>query len=597
VARRSLSDVERLAANLSTSESKCESREHMFGVVELALGWPEGLSVLISLDLCPLGAMITAACAGDAASLRELFKTKRPVFARPRRICSHCGHYYSFYDTEMWLFKLARDSAIMQTITDELVFRRKALNEVAIQVLHPWERESFGLESSQMLDHQSTAVYKALVTREKLPYWLEGCGISSPHHIIATLSKSSLQMVECSQLLFTAGFRAIDTKDECNRTPLQLRTTRFPEGYVNFMANGIADVIFWFLQRGASPIFDDGLDADSKCWPTVLFYLFGSPAKHWNKMEAALFASLIPHNSVYPIRDGCQCFCSDGGCVAPSMVWRRAHSSHTWDLDPTFYRYRGGMLEKFCSISELDETQMHSVLWDFCRAELFLRLGMAHTCCARQPTRWGKRPSAMEEEDRTNIQEDESEFAAQLEMLMAEYEQAYSCFEGDIKKFWGLWWGVVDAILPPLTVEEANQHHMNRRCVRERRDRREREALHRIGYDPEMAFLDIITSHFSKLRNVFSEDALSGNGKGDEHPARNHAVPTPNGTDGQLFREGGPGPWPVEDFDSCIMRRFVSHECCCGVSYYCRRACCGGDCGQSDPGFSLGECCCVEEES
>ena len=598
VARRSLPDVERLAANLPTSELKCNPRDDTFGAVELALGWPEGLSVLTSLDLCPLNAMTVAACAKDATSLQILFKTKRPVFARPGRICAHC---VGVFDHEMWLFGLTDDLLITQTITDELVVRRQALNEVAIQVLHPWERESFGLSSSQMLGQQSAAVCEALVVREKLPYWLEGCGTASPYHVLARTLKAFPQRRQCLQILFTAGFQAIDTKDENNCTPLQLRVMEHKtrvNGYEKDDAAWLIGDTLWFLQHGARPIFDDGLNADSECWPTVLFYLLGCLVMmFWNEMEAAPLVSLVPSTSIYPIRDGCQCFCSDGGCVAPSMIWRRSHLPFFKHLGSTSYLYRGWMLEKFCSTWELNNKHIHSVLGDFCRVELFHRLGMTHTCCARAPRRGNLGPPSTGEKERMGIQEDEAEFAAQLEIFMVEYEQAHTCFVGDIKEFWGLWWWVVDAILPPLTVEEANQHYMSRMCVRERRHKRELEALYRGGYDPGAPFVDIIRNHFSKLRKVFSEVVLLGNWEGNEHPERNYAVPAPNGTDGHLFHKGRPGPWPVEDSKSSITGRFISHSCCCGRYHVCKSICCGGNCSRSDPDFSLGSCCCVEEET
>lgn len=79
---RQFHEVKRLAKNLNNS-CQCGLAKNWsaFSLLELALGWEEGLSYLVSLDLCPFSAIQLACLVRDNVSLRILLRTKAPIFS------------------------------------------------------------------------------------------------------------------------------------------------------------------------------------------------------------------------------------------------------------------------------------------------------------------------------------------------------------------------------------------------------------------------------------------------------------------------------------------------------------------------------------
>jgi hypothetical protein len=97
----------------------------------------------------------------------------------------------------------------------------------------------------------------------------------------------------------------------------------------------------------------------------------------------------------------------------------------------------------------------------------------------------------MSEFEKTLIREEDSILAAQLNDIIAHYENAKWAYAGAFEDFWMGWWQAIDAILPPLLPAEACRRDIHRRFVDEteviqhynkiskNRARREKEALKR----------------------------------------------------------------------------------------------------------------------
>ncbi|KAK1754889.1 hypothetical protein QBC47DRAFT_382070 [Echria macrotheca] len=526
ILRRSLSDVERLAVSLPDVGWECGPNAQLT-LLELALGWSEGLAYLSSLDLCPADAFFTAVDRQDIVSLRVLLRSTLPLFSPLHGCCRRvsssrmtrhalwcfwavCYHQEQFPPPGGPIPDELRVQ-MFQEVAREFRWRCQALNALAISVLSDQEKTAFALSPNTILDAKAPAVYDALASRVSVPAWLQCCGTTSVYGAPPYLETRHLD------ILYQAGFRVVDTPDGSGLTPLLhcVSRLRLGNGVMGRVPEPLSVRVSWFLQHGANPIFTIGECA--KTWPTVLFYVTADLSEEALRLsvDSSVKRSL---NRASDLTDGCKCFCSVEGCIAPFMFWRcRFGAYHAWKEPGVAscrcrHLTRNRMLQRYSVLCNLGDMQMGRTLQALCRLEIFERMGMAHTCCSI--TREGEWETGFErqyiqqrvtrpDEDRLALQEEDSELASQLDMFMAEYASASAAYDGPVRELWNLWWRVVDMILPPLTWLEACCHKRTG-AISDRRDKRERNALVRAGYDPDNAFPTIIQAHFDKYRGVFS---------------------------------------------------------------------------------------------
>jgi len=485
VIHRSLRDVKQLIRFPATF-SRCEPPSNMPTILELALGWPEGLSFLITLDLCPMHAIGTAIKLKDIQSLEILLRTNFPIFSNRDRC--HAGQVHppvgQYINVEL---------ATLRPIADELWRRCQALKGLAIQNLSADEQKAFGLASSDSSQWVPPEVYDVLASRIAVPVRLRYHMTSVYENIIW----SSYHKRESLEVWYGTGFRDVDIPTRLGLTPLQ-NLTSVPQD------EEFPDVAFWLLHHRASPIFPPSCSY----FPTILFYIVAEDHLIALDLEntnlQAVSSILHKHHAV---SDECKCFCSDRGCIAPSLFWRCKGPNQFGN--PLYcrrrHRNRGYMLEKFLAMCNLEKTQVDQVLGEICRIELFDRLGMAHTCCRLARARKRESPS---DEEQSRMQEEDRELATQLDLLMAEYNKGRLCFQGQARDYWNLWWRVVDPIMPPFSVYEIPYCRpvcgFRKSQVEKRRNRIEREALCLNGYGPSMPFASIIELHFRRYSPLFS---------------------------------------------------------------------------------------------
>lgn len=151
VIHRSLLDVKRFVKFPGTL-TRCEPPGSTPSILELALGWLEGLSFLITLDLCPMQAIEAATALEDIPSLEILLRTNTPMFATTQDIC-HIDHS-KYTPVGTWAFVenygLKVSPATLRPIADELWRRCQALKKSATQFLSIDEQQTFGLVSSEI---------------------------------------------------------------------------------------------------------------------------------------------------------------------------------------------------------------------------------------------------------------------------------------------------------------------------------------------------------------------------------------------------------------------------------------------------------------
>ncbi|KAK4457676.1 hypothetical protein QBC42DRAFT_278542 [Cladorrhinum samala] len=533
VLNRRFHDVQKLAKPVN-NPGQCDQPENLdtFSLLELALGWEEGLSYLVSLNFCPIRAIQLAFYMHDKSSLRILLRTKAAIFGP---IPSHCGYPFSDEQQDLWLFDIIFDDPsvaheTLSIVIKELARRRETLKRLAIDILAPDEQLNLGLPEAHILDGKVQAAYQLLRGRVNLPHVLEYYGIRSPYHF----GWYRLSCTSYLDTLFDAGFRCVDLPDMDNRTPLH-KVASSLEIYGRYFPTfeKLASAALWLLDHGANPLFHSS-GAISR-WPTFFFYLavgFGQfPGRHsdglrWLAIQASAFRStLSPFDALLDIRHNCGfCFCSDTGCVALPQVWHRTF------LGKSQYWNRAVLLDLLCRALGVDEGRLYNILGAICRLELFERLGMVHTCC-RSWDWWDDDPQSDSEAECQRLHEEDGHLNNQLDLLMAEYQHSSKKTAVTSWEFWDSWWWVVDMILPPLIVAFPHPELASYQA----RAKREQQALVSCGYDTTLDFLDIIRLHFEKYRRGLTHGEWPDD-HGKESEPTNNKFDSITPTDGHTRR-------------------------------------------------------------
>jgi len=237
-------------------------------------------------------------------------------------------------------------------------------------------------------------------------------------------------------------------------------------------------------------------------------------------------------------RDGCECFCSQGGCLPlRSFLIRKA-------FRPSLLRdTRHLILQEWCEGCLLDGALTALYFEDAVRVEVFERLGMAHTCCHMAPLSISHsiRPEGMRcvsDEERHQLQDEDSELHEQLGLVMKAYrryaqEHVNWPREDTLKG----WWPLLDEILP-----EGDEGNDNRSSEPEEDDDwssnsdacDSRTAVEEKAPVPmdygDLDFLEVIRRHFREYLDEENE-SISVHGPGGQS--------LPTGGDQRLLDQDG----------------------------------------------------------
>ncbi|KAF4944054.1 hypothetical protein FSARC_14774 [Fusarium sarcochroum] len=445
--------------------------------MRLAVGWREGLEFLITSGYDTKLAIQTACELQELESCRSLFSNTPKLF----ELGNYAPHGRLSRAEELNVFRL---------FTEELFHRLDTLKTLALQHLSQQQTDLMEISKLGPLDCSISQVYESLSSRIVLPEYLDFRDMSSAYDI-----PMGLNTTEHLNMIYEAGYSRVDIPNTRGHTPLFVF---FQQTLGNDQSeNTVPEVVFWFVTRGAELVIDvpyyGGICKINMLSMLTAYSINYDPR---SRSEVQLPLPEMPtrkhFHAVYNLRDTCQCFCSSMGCPPAALLWRFGDVIRE-DPGTGGSLHLDGPLKWFINLCALSDAEVRAVSEDLCLHELFDRLEMTHTCCARDhhlgpeecflPLKL--RPILLEE-DRKAIQEEESELHAQLIHLHDEYHELLALHNGPLMGFWYAWWKKVDKILPPL-----------RRMESLDRDDQEREMLQQSGYDPEKPFKDIIRQHFS----------------------------------------------------------------------------------------------------
>ncbi|KAH7309747.1 hypothetical protein B0I35DRAFT_85888 [Stachybotrys elegans] len=414
---------------------------------ELALGWPEGLQVLVE-NGCEVNAAFGVACwRKDIESATILLTTDRPIFR------------------DLDILRSSRSNAEIFTMTiNELQKRREAIKQLAYEHLTDVEQGAIGMpETIAQGDlNFSPLLQSMLAEKTNLPEKLECLGIMSPHCSYTLNHLLCDKTASVQQILYDAGFTDLDAPCAHGRTPLTeacevirrgwpLRIPRSQDEWYH-----LNTYLQWYVEKGASTEFNLH---HHESLPRLSFYLADSLRMGNDFHGIGDGLTKVVQNE--KITDNCNCYCSTYGCITPFWVWRcswhgqpaedmiissRCHSQGCYEG----HLWRRKNLQKWMKRFRMARARKEWCLHEISRLEIFERLGMAHTCCIST--------AARDELERDDIQAEDRDYGyyKQLLFLCRVYQRARMILSAwSIGRFWTAWWHAVNGVLPELVPKEA----------------------------------------------------------------------------------------------------------------------------------------------
>lgn len=421
IIRRSLPNLEELCG---TDPFRYDPCSVSVSPMELSIDWPDGLRFLVDRGCSTDAAFSLASDLEDQESASILLSSNRSI------------------PTTQVIESTLNCKSIFRMVVEELWKRREALRTFAMEQLNQEEQDELGLADSWYSEENSLEIYRLLMKKVNIPEKLTNAMEVRPHCEHAHQGYT----LDHHRIVYDAGFTNVDMSCMHDETPLAEVCERyFGMNRSIFDHDQWCDEVIWFLERGACAQFpsDNHL---GRHWPHLLFYLGAMIEADFNR-----FSKRLTDACKYEFAtDQCKCICSRVGCVPPFMFWRCCDDLTTCGSTS---RCKDRFNRRFTNLRNWTKTWFFSkaekerCYRSICRLELFERLGMAHTCC------YGSKQNILDAE---TIQSEDKLSILQLEQLMRAYRiMRKILLKLPIEKFWGIWWKVVDVILPPLFPEEA----------------------------------------------------------------------------------------------------------------------------------------------
>ncbi|KAF2099037.1 hypothetical protein NA57DRAFT_56666 [Rhizodiscina lignyota] len=266
--------------------------------LECALGWPDGLTMLLDAGANGRTGLGLAAALGDEMSFNLILGSSTPMFLTN----SHKGVDRSFTHRSGSPFSISQPACVRNLVA-ALKESRNQLQDLS--VMHN-VLMSDDIKEGPILDKGARFCYDQLISK----------GVEVPKRAWPGHQCTIYHLPELSHTvageLYTAGFTEIDEPDEEGLRPIHISIRELQTPWTPWA--GPVDSInmaSWLTLRGASIILQ------SPFWPSILFYLAGLFKYHQNSirhLEASIVSIIlsIPDKS---LTDNCDCYCSTTGCL------------------------------------------------------------------------------------------------------------------------------------------------------------------------------------------------------------------------------------------------------------------------------------------
>ncbi|KAM3080183.1 hypothetical protein ACMFMF_003592 [Clarireedia jacksonii] len=386
---------------------------NIFGhsAVHLAIGWPEGLEILLK--------------AADEALLHRDVGNPHALFGR--RYSTPLDYAIAFgctksirllaeantaFDFEWNLFigtaSLPQD--VSNVVLDIIVARLHQLFEFGVQKLRSVTISSLGITSFELFHSKA----------ETLLYYLEEVNIQRPRKFDSRyfpyrfwlgpggLYHQSIISAETAMAFFNAGFKDIDTEVE-GITPIMNLCSPGYRDYYRYNLTRYFRIVEFFVQKGAQldrqvPLGRNNQISNNEparchraihrvacyAWKSAIFFDFSYISATVDLGSSQIWRSILQSST----SDPCNCACASGGCRPITLAlkystqriqgkwWYIFHTLKVnWEdiLSPV---YKGASVELLFKLTLLlDALEGDQLADDVIRYLTFSALGMTHTCC------------------------------------------------------------------------------------------------------------------------------------------------------------------------------------------------------------------------
>ncbi len=409
-----------------------------------SIGWKVGTAILLKFGANLEGALLLAIELQDTDTVAMILETDCPLSVHAVWGGTEGPSLLHYADAHCPFNQKIRDIIVKRFVRD-----MRCIRDLALEALSQEEQESLGLhllDDTMVLDEKVFEVGQALGRHNiRLPHHLwtgNGCHRSIYGHLSSvwpgngyhgsTYGKTSLESNECGptirDTLYDNGFRSVDARDEGGNTPLYKECRPFTSE-VHW------DVIKWFLDKGGSPRYHDdtgrlrsGIHGLAKTF-SMRSEQFASPCER--------ILQQVSERCGATSLDDCRCYCSSYGCIPVAVVSKGTR------LD----RGSATVLE-WLRLTNITPVQREVCYAEVCRAELFGRLGMAHTCCHSHQFDPITDNDLKEGSEWRELRDEDFELSEALDAYLKLYNDLRKEHAGSLSSFWDGWWQVIDILLP-----------------------------------------------------------------------------------------------------------------------------------------------------
>ena len=514
------------------------------GPLELAIGYPHGLSKLAVANFIRVQAVLISISQNDLKTIENLL----------------ANHDLQIDNDDTWSLVMhhlptTTDTEIIEIVIHALRRQRQKLRELADRTLSR-DRCLQLTESEELLDGTASAVYQALLDcSTDVPSTLNPALGSSCSTYHAVLYRNRIWWPQIQECLFEAGFRAVDYSGWVEHDSSHHETLFYDLFFTEYIPGQFSDgeAMLWLLNKGVSIRF-----TYSRNFPNLLHCLAAKVRRH------------IYHGLILPLGDGlfkplmklsnedceilsadsctcsCTCSCLLNGCSPVHKFWKcnyflHAADPHNWSCMFATQHVLSKTLREWLQTLEVDDIVIEICYEAVCRVEIFDRLNMKHTCCNRR-RKWpgagmwqemkGTEIEELEKDEVLEVAEEDSQSRGQLDLLMHAYKSYRRSCGGHVYDSWETWWAMVDKILPePPPVQRCSTHGVNmphfrmtmpqgnvsmhaeklrkiQQNLAQARANQERQALQARHYSG-LDFIEVIRRHFATyLERSHTADAL-----------------------------------------------------------------------------------------
>ena len=398
VVKRDQLKVEQLIQNLHNVNDNVSPP---YSPLCFAVGWSAGARILLDNAADPSAAVHCAILYEDEATLEILLDRGCRLNAQSTRSIDDQGFWscnifaYSAFSFALWRERAQKiiNPTVIALIVQALAASRQKLMDLAKRCNSVPELKRCGWNDP----------YNKLLVSDTVAMTLTRSLLEKDIHPPPALWPSTRESVyhdgwmtaTAANQLFLAGFKEVDLMSDLDRTPLLVNA--------HFTRSDIIErsrCLYWFLDHGPVRVVFPHLN---HC--NLAHVLAANLGREWHpeppasdqfeircntdlimKARACLPAVLDRVFSLVApsLTDKCKCFCSSAGCLPVHALIKHMALK---DSDPQGRRDFGSTFKdeqkvlKLWSQCSTTNPEKHSERSEFCRLQIFNRLGMRHTCC------------------------------------------------------------------------------------------------------------------------------------------------------------------------------------------------------------------------